>query len=107
MKEFAEKKGGLCITKAKEIAHSRDDFLKIHSQGLELDIYYLQYGFAIEVQGKQHEEWDCSHCTKKLVRIISFDMAVYLENACKYVQPSYKTTPIQHRSLRVTGMFHS
>ncbi|POG66457.1 hypothetical protein GLOIN_2v1780499 [Rhizophagus irregularis DAOM 181602=DAOM 197198] len=44
------------------------DFLKIHSQGLELDIYYLQYGFAIE-----------------LVRIISFDMAVYLENACKYV----------------------
>ncbi|CAB5297489.1 unnamed protein product [Rhizophagus irregularis] len=71
-----------CGKEAKEIAHSRDDFLKIHSQGLELDIYYLQYGFAIEVQGKQHEEWDCSHCTKKLVRIISFDMAVYLENAC-------------------------
>ena len=24
--------------------------------GLELDIYYPQYGFAIEVQGKQHEQ---------------------------------------------------
>jgi hypothetical protein len=27
-----------------------------HPQGLELDIYYPQYGFAIEVQGKQHEQ---------------------------------------------------
>ncbi|CAG8504969.1 5075_t:CDS:2 [Cetraspora pellucida] len=25
--------------------------------GLELDIYYPQYGFAIEVQGKQHEQY--------------------------------------------------
>ena len=31
----------------------RLDFLKTpdHLLGLELDIYYLQYGFAIEVQG--------------------------------------------------------
>ncbi|CAI2174019.1 5957_t:CDS:2 [Funneliformis geosporum] len=30
----------------------RQDFLKIpeHSKGLELDIYYPEYGFAIEVQ---------------------------------------------------------
>ncbi|RGB42795.1 hypothetical protein C1646_661946 [Rhizophagus diaphanus] len=48
----------------------RPDFLKIHFQGLELDIYYLQYGFAIE-----------------LVWTISFGMEVYLENACKYVGP--------------------
>ncbi|PKC62909.1 hypothetical protein RhiirA1_443673 [Rhizophagus irregularis] len=36
----------------------RPDFLKIpeHPRGLELDIYYPQYGFAIEVQGKQHEQ---------------------------------------------------
>jgi len=27
-----------------------------HSQGLEFDIYYPQYGFVIEVQGKQHEQ---------------------------------------------------
>jgi len=27
-----------------------------HPQGLELNIYYPQYGFAIEVQGKQHEQ---------------------------------------------------
>ncbi|PKC68856.1 hypothetical protein RhiirA1_506077 [Rhizophagus irregularis] len=35
----------------------RPDFLKIpeHPRGLELDIY-PQYGFAIEVQGKQHEQ---------------------------------------------------
>ncbi|RGB38805.1 hypothetical protein C1646_691560 [Rhizophagus diaphanus] len=34
------------------------DFLKIpeHPQGLELVIYYPQYEFAIEVQGKQHEQ---------------------------------------------------
>ena len=34
------------------------DFLKIpeHPWGLEFDIYYPQYGFAIEVQGKQHEQ---------------------------------------------------
>jgi len=34
------------------------DFLKIpeHPRGLEFDIYYSQYGFAIEVQGKQHEQ---------------------------------------------------
>ncbi|CAB4408833.1 unnamed protein product [Rhizophagus irregularis] len=86
-----------CLNKHENLCHEaiitflayRPDFLKIHSQGLELDIYYLQYGFAIEVQGKQHESKrnyvkrkDCSHCTKKLVRTISFDMAVYLENAC-------------------------
>ncbi|PKY40492.1 hypothetical protein RhiirA4_453867 [Rhizophagus irregularis] len=36
----------------------RPDFLKItkYPRGLELDIYYLQYGFTIEVQGKQHEQ---------------------------------------------------
>ncbi|CAI2177651.1 3765_t:CDS:2 [Funneliformis geosporum] len=36
----------------------RPDFLKTskHPRGLELDIYYPQYGFAIEVQGKQHEQ---------------------------------------------------
>ena len=28
-----------------------------YPQGLELDIYYPQYGFAIEVQGKQHEQY--------------------------------------------------
>ncbi|POG76724.1 hypothetical protein GLOIN_2v1871901 [Rhizophagus irregularis DAOM 181602=DAOM 197198] len=60
------------LSEAKEIAHSRGvitnisppssihrpDFLNIpeHSRGLELDIYYPQYRFAIEVQGKQHEQ---------------------------------------------------
>ena len=36
----------------------KPDFLKTseHPRGLELDIYYPQYGFAIEVQGKQHEQ---------------------------------------------------
>ena len=35
----------------------RPEFLKTpeHPQGLELDIYYPQYRFAIEVQDKQHE----------------------------------------------------
>ncbi|RHZ88569.1 hypothetical protein Glove_22g83 [Diversispora epigaea] len=35
----------------------RPDFLKTldHPTGLELDIYYPQYGFATEVQGEQHE----------------------------------------------------
>ncbi|RHZ85028.1 hypothetical protein Glove_73g2 [Diversispora epigaea] len=35
----------------------RPNFLKTqeHPTGLELDIYYPEYGFAIEVQGKQHE----------------------------------------------------
>jgi hypothetical protein len=34
-------------------------FLKIpeHPKGLELDIYYPEYGFAIEVQGEQHEKY--------------------------------------------------
>ncbi|RHZ82154.1 hypothetical protein Glove_113g16 [Diversispora epigaea] len=38
----------------------RPDFLKTpdHPLGLELDIYYPQYGFAVEVQGIQHE---CFH----------------------------------------------
>jgi hypothetical protein len=38
----------------------RPDFLKTpdHPLGLELDIYYPQYGFAIEVQGIQHK---CFH----------------------------------------------
>ena len=38
----------------------RPDFLKTpdHPLGLELDIHYPQYGFAIEVQGIQHE---CFH----------------------------------------------
>ncbi|RIA84323.1 hypothetical protein C1645_742410 [Glomus cerebriforme] len=61
------------LSEVKEIAHSRGvitnilgppssirrpDFLKIpeHPRGLELNIYYPQYGFAIEVQGKQHEQ---------------------------------------------------
>ena len=37
----------------------RPDFLKIpeHPKGLELDIYYSEYGFAIEVQGEQHEKY--------------------------------------------------
>ncbi|CAG8559855.1 42297_t:CDS:2 [Gigaspora margarita] len=37
----------------------RPDFLKTPEcpRGLELDIYYPQYGFAIEVQGKQHEQY--------------------------------------------------
>ncbi|CAG8821764.1 6034_t:CDS:1, partial [Gigaspora margarita] len=26
--------------------------------GLELDIFYPEYGFAIEVQGKQHEKYN-------------------------------------------------
>ncbi|RHZ88065.1 hypothetical protein Glove_26g295 [Diversispora epigaea] len=36
----------------------RPDFLKTpdYPAGLELDIYYLEYGFAIEVQGEQHEK---------------------------------------------------
>ncbi|RHZ69844.1 hypothetical protein Glove_277g30 [Diversispora epigaea] len=37
----------------------KPDFLKTsdHPLGLELDIYYSQYGFAIEVQGIQHERF--------------------------------------------------
>ncbi|CAI2176067.1 16110_t:CDS:2 [Funneliformis geosporum] len=37
----------------------RPDFLKTldHPTGLELDIYYPQYGFATEVQGEQHEKY--------------------------------------------------
>ncbi|PKC54413.1 hypothetical protein RhiirA1_542891 [Rhizophagus irregularis] len=37
----------------------RPDFLKIpeHPKGLELDIPYYEYGFAIEVQGEQHEKY--------------------------------------------------
>ncbi|RHZ82606.1 hypothetical protein Glove_108g36 [Diversispora epigaea] len=35
------------------------EFLKTpkHPSGLHLDIYYPQYGFAIEVQGQQHEKY--------------------------------------------------
>ncbi|POG61695.1 hypothetical protein GLOIN_2v1786249 [Rhizophagus irregularis DAOM 181602=DAOM 197198] len=35
------------------------DFLKIpeHSMGLQLDIPYYHYGFAIEVQGEQHDKY--------------------------------------------------
>ncbi|CAI2196436.1 8545_t:CDS:2, partial [Funneliformis geosporum] len=38
----------------------RPGFLKIseYPKGLELDIPYYEYGFAIEVQGKQHEKYD-------------------------------------------------
>ncbi|CAI2201771.1 16050_t:CDS:1, partial [Funneliformis geosporum] len=34
----------------------KPDFLKTpeHSMGLQLDIPYYHYGFAIEVQGEQH-----------------------------------------------------
>ncbi|CAG8747637.1 18598_t:CDS:2, partial [Racocetra fulgida] len=37
----------------------RPEFLKTpeHSIGLELDIFYPEYGFAIEVQGVQHEKY--------------------------------------------------
>ncbi|RHZ58326.1 hypothetical protein Glove_374g31 [Diversispora epigaea] len=37
----------------------KPDFLKTskHPSGLELDIYYPQYGLAIEVQGQQHEKY--------------------------------------------------
>ena len=37
----------------------RPDFLKTldHPTGLELDIYYPQYGLAIEVQGEQHKRY--------------------------------------------------
>ncbi|CAG8849018.1 2017_t:CDS:2, partial [Gigaspora margarita] len=37
----------------------RPNFLKTaeYSTGLELDIYYPQYGFAIEVQGEQHKRY--------------------------------------------------
>ncbi|GBC30768.1 hypothetical protein GLOIN_2v1846539 [Rhizophagus irregularis DAOM 181602=DAOM 197198] len=37
----------------------RPDFLKIpkHPKGLELDIYYPEHDFAIEVQGSQHEKY--------------------------------------------------
>ncbi|GES85763.1 hypothetical protein GLOIN_2v1766614 [Rhizophagus clarus] len=37
----------------------RPDFLKIpeHPKGLELDIPYYHYGFAIEVQGEQHDKY--------------------------------------------------
>ncbi|CAI2178367.1 19948_t:CDS:2 [Funneliformis geosporum] len=35
------------------------DFLKTskYSRGLQLDIFYQEYGFAIEVQGEQHEKY--------------------------------------------------
>jgi hypothetical protein len=37
----------------------RPDFLKTskHPSGLELDIYYPQYGLAIELQRRQHEKY--------------------------------------------------
>src|SRR5438876_825201 len=37
----------------------KPDFLKTSKRpsGLELDIYYPQYGLAIEVQGQQHEKY--------------------------------------------------
>ncbi|RHZ51566.1 hypothetical protein Glove_476g21 [Diversispora epigaea] len=37
----------------------RPDFLKTydHPRGLELDIYYPEFGLAIEVQGQQHEKY--------------------------------------------------
>ncbi|CAG8796709.1 14337_t:CDS:2, partial [Gigaspora margarita] len=37
----------------------RPNFLKIseYPSGLELDIYYPEYGFAIEVQGQQHKKY--------------------------------------------------
>ena len=37
----------------------RPDFLKIpkHPKELELDIYYPEHDFAIEVQGLQHEKY--------------------------------------------------
>ncbi|CAG8789049.1 33577_t:CDS:1, partial [Racocetra persica] len=37
----------------------RPDFLKTldHPTGLELYIYYLQYGFAIKVQEEQHKRY--------------------------------------------------
>ncbi|CAG8814090.1 14061_t:CDS:2 [Gigaspora margarita] len=40
----------LTLEEAKQIAHSRN--------GLELDIPYYPYGFAIEVQGEQHEKYN-------------------------------------------------
>ncbi|KAF0510057.1 hypothetical protein F8M41_018517 [Gigaspora margarita] len=42
----------------------RPNFLKISEYpfGLELDIYYPEYSFAIKVQGQQHEKYiDFSH----------------------------------------------
>ncbi|CAI2199317.1 8954_t:CDS:1, partial [Funneliformis geosporum] len=35
------------------------DFLKTpkYSRGLQLDIFYPEYSFAIEVQGEQHEKY--------------------------------------------------
>ncbi|RHZ82172.1 hypothetical protein Glove_113g65 [Diversispora epigaea] len=40
--------------------NNRPDFLKTpeHPVGLELDIPYYGYGFAIEVQGEQHEKYN-------------------------------------------------
>ncbi|CAI2200312.1 9572_t:CDS:1, partial [Funneliformis geosporum] len=37
----------------------KPDFLKTpeHSMGLQLDIPYYHYGFAIEVQGEQHDKY--------------------------------------------------
>ncbi|CAG8663419.1 7270_t:CDS:2, partial [Paraglomus occultum] len=62
--EIGNSKGGLC----REIVSKylgppskirRPDLLKVSKCfiGLELDIYYPEYGFAIEVQGEQHEKY--------------------------------------------------
>ncbi|CAG8745068.1 19179_t:CDS:2, partial [Racocetra fulgida] len=60
-KQIAIKNGGLCVSEKYINSNSirRSDFLKTseHSRGLELDIYYPEYGFAIEVQGQQHEKY--------------------------------------------------
>ncbi|CAG8480546.1 30216_t:CDS:2 [Gigaspora margarita] len=80
-KEIAHSRGGMCLSNEyinlcvpmlwmcskghkwfasfNGIKHASHDFLKTpeHPRGLELDIYYPQYGFAIEVQGKQHEQY--------------------------------------------------
>ncbi|CAI2196023.1 19910_t:CDS:2, partial [Funneliformis geosporum] len=53
-KKLANSKNRECLSNIRQ-----PDFLKTpkHSSGLHLDIYYPQYGLAIEVQGKQHKHY--------------------------------------------------
>ncbi|CAG8462454.1 13370_t:CDS:1 [Racocetra fulgida] len=87
-------------------------FLKTlnHPTELELDIYYPQYGFAIEVQGEQHKRYieffhnsDPNNFTKQQERD-QFKKELYEKNqiALRYVwyyEDPYITIPEHLREL--------
>ncbi|CAG8817854.1 13205_t:CDS:2, partial [Racocetra persica] len=60
MYELAQQRNGKYLSEkynSKPSEIRKPDFLKTNKypKGLELDIYYPQYGFAIEIQGIQHK----------------------------------------------------